>query len=175
MELLSLWLLGAEVTRFAPTDDVDAVLGSLSGVQSGSFSLSPYVGPAIQPYLAMRRGGLELGVAPALSMSRAEAADGDGSTATAGVLQWRGELRVRWCGEVALAGLDGAISGGRATLDGEPLAESPRVVTLAPTLGARAPLSDRLGLVGRARLPVSLSAGSTSAGLGGALSLEWAL
>ena len=175
MELLSLWLLGAEVTRFSPSDDVDAVIGSLTGIQSGSFSLSPYVGPAIQPYLSMRRGTLELGIAPALSLSRTEAAAGDGSTATAGVVQWRGELRVRWCGEIALAGIDGAISGGQATLDGELLAESPQVLTLAPTVGARAQLSERLGLVGRARLPVSLSAGSTSAGIGGELSLEWTL
>jgi hypothetical protein len=175
VELLSLWLLGMEVTRFAPSDDTDAVLGSLSGVQSGSFSLSPYVGPAIQPYLTMRRGGLELGIAPALSVSRTEATDGDGATATAGVVQWRGELRARWCGEFALAGVDGAISGGRATLDGEPLADGPRVVTIAPTFGARASLSEHLGVVGRARLPVLMSAGSTTAGLGGAVSLEWAL
>ncbi len=175
MELMSLWMLGIEVTRFSPSDDVDAVLGSLAGVQSGSFTLSPYVGPAIQPYLALRRGALELGLAPGVSLSRAEASDGDGSTAVAGVLQWRGELRAWWCGEVGLVGLDAAVSGGRATLDGEPLAEGTPALTLAPTLGARAAVAERLSVVGRLRLPVTLSAGDTTAGTGGAVSLEWSL
>ena len=175
MELLTLWLLGMEVTRFAASDEADAVLGSLASAQSGSVSLSPYEGPALQPYGALRRGHLELGVAPGLTLRRDVAAAGDGRTATASVVQWRGELRARWSAEIVLVGLDAALSGGRAALDGEVLSTGPTVLTLSPTLGARAAISDRLGAVGRLRAPVRLSEGTTSASLGGALALEWSL
>lgn len=175
MELLTLWLLGMEITRFAPADDADAVLGSLASAQSGSVALSPYEGPALQPYAALRRGHLELGVAPGLSMRQDVAVEGDGSTASAAVLQWRGEVRARWVGELGLAGLDASLSGGRASLDGVVLTTGPTVLTLSPTLGARAALSERLGAVGRVRVPVRMSAGSTTAALGGGLALEWSL
>ena len=42
MELLTLWLLGVEVTRFAPSDEADVVIGSLASAQAGSLMLSPY-------------------------------------------------------------------------------------------------------------------------------------
>ena len=175
MDLLTLWLLGVEVTRFAPSDEADAVLGSLASAQSGSVALSPYEGPALQPYGALRRGRLELGLAPGISVRRDVSISGDGRTAAAAVVQWRGELRARWAGEVGLAGIDASLSGGRALLDGEVLTTGPTVLTLSPTLGARAALSERLGAVGRLRVPVRMSSGSTTASLGGGLALEWQL
>lgn len=175
MELLTLWLLGVEVTRFAPSDEADVVVGSLASAQAGSLMLSPYEGPVLQPYGTLRRGHLELGVAPGLSIRRDTAAAGDGSTATASVAQWRGELRARWAGEVWLAGLDVALSGGRAALDGEVLTQGPSVLTLAPTAGGRAALAEHLDAVGRVRLPVRLSSGSIAATLGGGIALEWSL
>ena len=175
VELLTLWLFGIEVTRLAPADEADAVLGSLASAQSGSVALSPYDGPALQPYGALRRGRLELGLAPGVSVRRDVSAAGDGSSAAAAVVQWRGELRARWAGEVGLTGLDASLSGGRATLEGELLTTGPTVLTLAPTLGARAALGEHLGVVGRLRVPVRLSSGSTIASLGGGLALEWQL
>ena len=44
VELLTLWLFGIEVTRLAPADEADAVLGSLASAQSGSVALSPQHG-----------------------------------------------------------------------------------------------------------------------------------
>ncbi|MCE7959898.1 MAG: AAA family ATPase [Acidobacteria bacterium ACB2] len=55
------WLLGLELTRFAPVDDAaDALAGSLSAVEAGGWTLSAYEGPALQPYLGLSLGRFEV-------------------------------------------------------------------------------------------------------------------
>ncbi len=170
----TLLILGLELTRFAANDDnADALGGSLDALQSGGWTLSPYEGPALQPMIAVRRGALELGLAPALASRSETASSADGREGTVRVVQYRVEGRVRYVHDPWFIGLDGAWSDGSATLDGDPLAQGTGVGQLGPTAGVRAPLAQHLDLSLRARWPVRLQAGVLSHGLGGALALEW--
>lgn len=174
MSPLALWLLGLELTRFAPADDpADALAASLSAVEAGGWSLAPYAGPALQPLLGVQRGRLSLALAPGLALSGADALGADGRTARLRTWQGRLGLEPHLHFGHGLAGLDLAVAGGGASLDGEPLASAPLTVELAPTAGVRAALSPSLTLDLRARWRVSWGAGALEQGLGGALSLIW--
>ena len=57
--------LGLEIQRFTGRDDTaDVLSGSLDALQSGAWTLSPYEGPAIQPYLRLQLNQLGLAIAP---------------------------------------------------------------------------------------------------------------
>lgn len=176
MQIVTWFLLGLEVARFAPADDgADPLAGSLDVVQSGAWSLSPYEGPAFQPYLAWRHGPLELGLAPAAAWRREKASAGDGREAAIKVFQWRAEARARWCFDPGFAGLDAALSDGSATLEGSRVAEGTQVVEVSPTIGARAPLGEHAAVVGRVRWPVRFLGDAVEHGPAGAVALEWHL
>ena len=174
MRTLSLWMLGLELTHFANNDDdADAVAGSLATVQSGSLQLSPYQGPAIQPYLGRQFGDIDVSIAPAISLRKENATAEDHSSDVVYVRQWRAQGRLWWTPDTTLLGIDVAMATGRAWTDNATVAEGPLQVELAPTLGLRGQLSESLYLVGRARWALAFADGDQSQHLGGAFSIEW--
>lgn len=171
---LTHWLVGIELFRFAPADDpADALASSLSAIEAGGWSLSPYTGPALQPYAGLRLGHFTAILAPAAAFRREAATTASGREGTVRTAQARLGLRVQ--GEIgpAIFGVEGAGSGGRATLDGEELATGTTTLELGPTVGFLAPLGEHLLVGARARWLVVGSEGALSQGLSGALSLEW--
>jgi hypothetical protein len=176
MEPLSFLLLfGLEIHRFAPTDDGAEGLGStLEAVEAGGHRLGPYEGPALRPYLALERGPVGFELAPALAgrIQRLESAEG--REATLITRRWLLEARARY-GNRVYCGVDAAVSGGRATLAGESVAEAGTSWSLGPMLGLRASISPGLSVVGRARYLWTLADDAQTDGLGGSVGLEWRL
>lgn len=174
MELLFAWLAGLEVTRFAPADDqADALSASLSTVEAGGWTLSPYEGPALQPYLGFSRGPWRLDLAPALAFRQATATSAEGREAAVRTLEARAQLRAGHTWGPLELDLEAAWSGGRATVDGTEVGTSGSLWTVGPALGLGGDLGEHLRLVGRARLPVGLSADGFSVATGGSVALEW--
>lgn len=169
-----IWLFGLELTRFAPADDgADALAGSLTAIEAGGWTLSPYEGPALQPLVGLGLGRWELALAPAAALRRERAETADGREATLRSAALRLGLRLQaGLGPLAL-GLEGAVSDAWATLDGEAVAGADTRVELGPSLGVRAPLSERWTLGARARWPVAVTGTDITQDLSGALSLEW--
>lgn len=174
MALTHLWLVGLELTRFAPADDsADALASSLSAIEAQSWTLSPYTGPALQPCAGLRVGHVTAILAPAMAFRRETAVTSSGRAATVRTAQIRAALRVQ--GEVgpSLFGLEGAWTGGKATLDDEELAVGSTSFEVGPTTGLIAPIGPHLALGARARWLFVGSEGTLSSGLSGALDLEW--
>lgn len=174
MVLPRLWLVGLELTRFSPADDpADALASSLSAVEAGGWTLSPYTGPAIQPELGFKLGHVAAILSPAAAFRRETAETASGREGTVRTVQARAELRVQ--GELgpALFGVEGGWSGGRATLDGADLAAGNTSLELGATAGFLVPLGEHLVVSGRARWLFVGSDGALSSGLSGAVGLEW--
>lgn len=173
MDVALLLLLGLEVDRFAGADDsADALTSSLEALEAGGWSLSPYQGPAIQPYVGLRGERWQVQLAPAIAMARADAASSDGRTERLRTTQAALELSAQWTPDLWFLGVDAGVSGGRARLDGATIAEGAPVIELGPTAGMRVPLHPNVDLVGRARWRVQASGGDLSQGLGGAVAIE---
>ena len=168
------WLLGLELTRFAPADDTaDALAASLSAIEAGGFSLSPYDGPALQPYAGLAYGALALELAPGAAFHSATATSADGREAAVRTAAARVALRARYSLGAARVGVDAAWASSRATADADLVAAGPTSWELGPTAGLAAPITARLDVIGRVRWPVVWSEGALDHGLSGALALEW--
>ena len=173
MDVALLLLLGLEVDRFAGDDDsADALTSSLEALESGGWSLSPYQGPAIQPYVGLRGARWQVQLAPALALRSGDAESSAGRGEPVRTTQGALELSGQWTPNLWFLGLDAGISGGVARLNGATIAQGAPTIELGPTAGMRVPLHDHLDLVGRARWRVLVSGGDLSQGLGGALALE---
>lgn len=169
-----LWLFGLELTRFAPADDAaDALASSLTAIEAGGWTLSPYAGPALQPYAGLVLGRLELALAPSAAFRRERASTAEGREAMLRTAAVRVGARAAWRAGPAQVGLEFALSDGLATLDREPLVQGDTTLAIGPTLGFVAPLSDAWHLSARARWPVTVTGQDLSHGLTGALGLEW--
>lgn len=170
----TVWLLGLELTRFAPSDGANTVVGgSLDVVEAGGFSLAPYAGPALQPYLGMRAGWFQVELAPGAAWRSDTLSGTGGREAQLQVFQWRTELRLRYTQDRWFTGVDAGMSGGRAHIEGTTVAEAAGTTSVGPTFGLRAPLAKTLDLSGRVRWLVAASPGSLQHGPGGAVALEW--
>ena len=174
MALPHLWLVGLELTRFAPADDpADALASSLSAVEAGGWTLSPYTGPALQPYAGFKLGHVAAILAPAAAFRRETAVTPSGRDGTVRTMQARADLRVQVELGPALLGVEGGWSGGKATLDGDTLAVGDTSIEVGPTAGVLVPLTGHLVLGARARWLLVGSDGELTDGLSGALALEW--
>ena len=170
----ALMLFGLELSHLPSGEGADSLGSSLSVIESGGWALSSYEGPTLQPMISLKAAHLDLSLLPGLAWSHNQATSADGRSADVNVLQ----ARVGGLALVALgpwrAGLEGAWSGGRATLEGEAVASAPNTWTLGPTAGFDVSFSQRWHLGLRARAPISLSEGDLSGHLGGAVCLRWA-
>jgi hypothetical protein len=170
----SILFLGLELTRFASSDGaVGGLAGSLDAIQSGGWALSPYEGPAIQPYLGWRKNAIEAGLAPAMTWARQDASSADGRTGALQVLQWRLEGRLRYSSSPWFVGVDGGYSDGSARLDGQAVADGTPALDVGPTVGVREALSPHVDVVLRVRWPLRFVDDSVSHGPGGGFALEW--
>jgi hypothetical protein len=166
--------LGLEVSQFAPTNDsADSLSGSLDALQSGAWTLSPYLGPAIQPYLSVQRGHLSLGLAPSGSWRRAPATTADGREGILHVSQWRVQARIRWHQGRGQFGLDGGLSNGQAQIDGDSVGQGTRVIHISPTAGISLDLAEDLSAIGRVMWPFEVYNDSSVHGPAAALAVEW--
>lgn len=169
-----LWLFGLELTRFAPADDAaDALAGSLTAIEAGGWTLSPYEGPAIQPYAGLDLGNFELLLAPSAAFRRERAEAEEGREAMLRTAAFRVGARASWAPGPFRLGMEIALSDGLATLDREPLINGDTTLELGPTLGFVAPLSESWYLGARARWPFELTGQDITQGLTGAVALEW--
>ena len=166
--------LGLEVQRFASSNDsADVLAGSLDALQSGAWTLSPYQGPAIQPYVLLQLQRLSVGLAPSGSWRQLPATAADGREGTLRVAQWQLEGRAYWTLGRARLGVDAAFSSGQATINGEAVADATAVIRVAPTAGVVLDLSDELALVGRVLWPVEILDTGSVHGPSAALAIEW--
>jgi hypothetical protein len=173
MDAALLLLLGLEVDRFAGQDDAaDALTASLEALESGGWSLSPYQGPAIQPYLGLRGARWQAQLAPAVAFREGQAESVDGRSQSVRTVQAALEASAQWTPGLGFAGLDLGVSGGRARLDGQTIATGAPTLRLGPTAGLRVALHDHVDLVGRARYLVEVGGDGVAHGLGGALAVE---
>lgn len=167
-------LLGLQLTRFAPSDDAaDALAGSLTAIEAGGYTLSPYQGPALQPLVGLSLPRLELALEPAVALRREQATAADGREDAVRVLAVRVGAMALACFGPGRAGLELAWADGVATLGGATIASSTSQLEVTPTLGVAAPLTERLELGLRARWPVTVQGPELSQSLGGALTLIW--
>lgn len=174
MDPSTLLYFGLELHRLQGGETGAAGLGdSLELIEAGGLSLAPFDGPALQPVLGLRRGHLDLSLAPGLAGSVSRARSSDGREAAVSALGWKLQARAAWTGGPALAGLDLGVSGAQAWSQGSTAAEAPLQVELAPAFGLRAPLGEHLELTPRARVPIRLAGSDLEFGLGGALLLAW--
>jgi len=174
MPAANTWILGLELTRFAPSDDQADSLGqSLDVVESGALELSPYAGPALQPYVQWNGGSWRLGLAPAFSMRADQSNGSDGRSQTLRVCQWRMAGQALWSPNSWFVGLESAGSGGRATLAGDVVGAVEPGWEVGPTGGVRGSVADNWDLGGRVRLPLMLDDEGWAMTLGGGLALEW--
>jgi hypothetical protein len=173
MDVALLLLLGFEVDRFAGEDDsADALTSSLEALEGGGWSLSPYQGPAIQPYVGLRGDRWQVQLAAGIATHHADASSSDGRTERLRTTQGALELSAQLTPGLWLVGLDAGVSGGRARLDGSTIATGAPFIGVGPTVGMRVPVHPNVDLVGRARWQVQASDGDLSSGLGGALAVE---
>mgnify|MGYP000880807096 CR=1 FL=1 len=174
MDPASLLFVGLELSRLSGGETGAATLGdSLEAIEAGGLALSPFEGPVLQPVIGWRSRRLALSLAPGLAGSSSTARSTDGREARVSTLSWKGEARAWVLAGPALVGLDLGLSGATASSQGEAVASAPLLLELAPTAGVRGALSEQLDLVPRLRLPVRVSEGATTWGLGGALMIEW--
>lgn len=176
MESLAwIFLFGLELHRFAPTDDgADGLGSSLEAVEAGGHTLSAYEGPALQPVFWANRGPVAFGLAPGLAGRIQALSSSDGREGTLFVRQFLLEGRVRY-GQRVYGELDLYGAGGSATLDGVKVADGNGYWGLAPCLGVRVPVADRVWVGGRMRYGWRFSQDLQSDGLGGVFAVEWRL
>ena len=166
--------LGLEIQRFAGNSDTaDVLSGSLDALQSGAWTLSPYEGPAIQPYLQLQFHRLAIGLAPSGSWRQSPATAADGREGTLRVSQWKIESRVHWTKGRTRLGLDASYSSGQAQLNGEQIAEATRVIRVAPNTGVAIDLVEDLSMVGRVLWPIEFLHDGVVHGPSAALAIEW--
>jgi len=174
MEILFPFALGLEVQRFAGSNDTaDALSGSLDALQSGAWTLSPYEGPAIQPYIQLSLGQLGLTIAPAASWRQVPATAADGRDGTLRVSQWMLEGRIHWQEGSGRVGLDGGFSSGQATINGETIAMATQVIHLVPNAGFAVEITEDLTAIGRVLWPIQIFDEGLVHGPSAGLAIEW--
>ena len=174
MDPLTAIALGLEIQRFNGRDDTaDVLSGSLDALQSGAWTLSPYEGPAIQPYFQIQLKQLGLGIAPSGSWRQDQATAADGREGTMRISQWKLDGRIFWSHERFRFGLDAGVSSGSAHINGEPIADATTSVRVTPNVGLNAPLTDHLSAVGRVLWGFELLDDGLLHGPKAAFALEW--
>jgi hypothetical protein len=174
MDILFPFALGFEVQRFAATNDTaDALSGSLDALQSGAWTLSPYEGPAIQPYIQLTLDKLSLGLAPAASWRQVPATAADGRDGTLRVSQWMIEGRIHWQQGPARFGMDGGFSSGSAQINGETVAQATQMIRIAPSAGLAIELVEDLSAIGRVLWPIQIFDEGFVHGPSAAMAIEW--
>ena len=144
-------------------------------MQSGAWTLSPYQGPAIQPYLHFDLGDFAFEIAPAASWRSRAATAADGREGTLRVKQWRLEGRVHWQYEPIRLGIDGGWSSGHAEINGESVASPTQQVHISPSIGFDQALTEDVALIGRVLWPIFLTEEQLSHGPRAAIAIEWGL
>jgi hypothetical protein len=169
-------VLGLEFGPSGTNPESTDLSASLDAIESGGWSLAPYTGPVLKPYVVRSFGRLRLGLAPAVRWSQQTATALDGREGTVKTLQWAAEGRVWWQPSLErgwMLGVDGGHSDGSATLEGEEVAAGTPRTHLHPSVGHIGALSEHWSLVGRALWVVSWTGESMNHGPGGALAVEW--
>ena len=87
-------VLGLEFGPTGAFSDGSELSGSLDAIESGAWSLAPYPGPLLQPYVSRAFGRTRVGLAPAARWSQVSATAVDGREGTVKVLQWATEGRL---------------------------------------------------------------------------------